>query len=63
MTTNGIFLPGRVEALAKAGLKWVNVSQDTFDPETFAEFTQSGAYDRVFEGSKLRWRPGWTQSS
>lgn len=50
MTTNGTFLPGRAEALVKAGLERVNVSQDALDPEAFAELTKSGAYDRVLEG-------------
>jgi cyclic pyranopterin phosphate synthase len=50
MTTNGSFLPGRAAALAEAGLERVNVSQDALDPETFAELTASGAYDRVLDG-------------
>ncbi len=50
MTTNGTFLPGRAEALVDAGLERVNVSQDSMDPEAFAEITKAGAYDRVLEG-------------
>jgi cyclic pyranopterin phosphate synthase len=50
LTTNGSFLPGRATDLAEAGLERVNVSQDAFEPEDFAELTKSGAYDRVIEG-------------
>jgi cyclic pyranopterin phosphate synthase len=50
LTTNGTFLPGRADALVKAGLSRVNVSQDAVDPETFNTVTQTGAYDQVIEG-------------
>ncbi|WP_458187399.1 GTP 3',8-cyclase MoaA [Haladaptatus sp. NG-WS-4] len=50
MTTNGTFLPGRADELREAGLERVNVSQDALDPESFAEVTKSGAYDKVLEG-------------
>jgi len=50
MTTNGTFLPGRAEDLVDAGLERVNVSQDSMDPEDFAEVTKTGAFDRVLEG-------------
>ena len=50
MTTNGTFLPGRAADLVDAGLERVNVSQDSMDPEAFAEVTKTGAYDRVLEG-------------
>ena len=33
MTTNGILLPQKAKALQKAGLKRVNISCDTLDPE------------------------------
>lgn len=50
LTTNGTFLPGRAPDLVDAGLERVNVSQDSMDPEDFAEVTKSGAFDRVLEG-------------
>jgi cyclic pyranopterin phosphate synthase len=50
MTTNGTYLPGRAPDLVDAGLERVNISQDALDRESFAELTQSGAYDRVLEG-------------
>lgn len=50
ITTNGTFLPGRAADLRAAGLDRVNVSQDSLDPEDFAELTNSGAYDLVIDG-------------
>ncbi len=50
LTTNGTFLPGRAPDLVDAGLERVNISQDSMDPEDFAEVTKSGAFDRVLEG-------------
>ena len=50
MTTNGTFLPGRADRLVDAGLERVNVSQDSMDPEAFAQVTKTGAFDRVLEG-------------
>ena len=50
MTTNGTFLPERADALAEAGLKRVNVSQDALSPEAFSKVTKSTAYDEVMAG-------------
>ncbi|QGN07947.1 GTP 3',8-cyclase MoaA [Halorhabdus sp. CBA1104] len=50
MTTNGVFLPDRAEALAAAGLERVNVSRDAIDPAAFADLTNAGASGQVFAG-------------
>jgi cyclic pyranopterin phosphate synthase len=50
LTTNGTFLPGRAQALADAGLKRVNVSQDALSPKAFREVTKSAAYEDVLDG-------------
>ncbi|PSP48884.1 GTP 3',8-cyclase MoaA [Halobacteriales archaeon QH_7_69_31] len=50
LTTNGTFLPDRADALADAGLKRVNVSQDALSPEAFKQVTKSSAYDDVMAG-------------
>ena len=50
LTTNGVFLTERAEALREAGLARVNVSQDALDPESFAQLTKSGSYEDVLEG-------------
>src|SRR5918998_5040589 len=40
MTSNGIGLARRAEALAAAGLDRINISLDTLDPDTFATLTR-----------------------
>jgi GTP 3',8-cyclase len=50
LTTNAIGLAARAEALHAAGLRRVNVSLDTVDPEAFREVTRRPFLDRVLEG-------------
>jgi GTP 3',8-cyclase len=50
LTTNGSLLADRVQALKDAGLKRVNVSIDTLDPEKFARIRRRGELDRVLDG-------------
>ena len=42
MTTNGILLPQMARDLKAAGLRRVNISLDTFDPEKYARITRCG---------------------
>ena len=53
MTTNGLTLLREARAYAAAGLKRVNVSLDTLDPEAFANLTGSTQLDRVLAGIEL----------
>jgi cyclic pyranopterin phosphate synthase len=50
MTTNGILLKKLAEPLAEAGLKRVNVSIDTLDPEKFQRLTRWGKLEDVWNG-------------
>jgi cyclic pyranopterin phosphate synthase len=50
LTTNGTQLARHAEALARAGVRRINVSLDTLDPERFTRLTRWGRIDRVFEG-------------
>jgi len=50
MTTNGLLLEYLASDLARAGLRRVNVSLDTLDPEKFARITRGGRVDRVLAG-------------
>jgi cyclic pyranopterin phosphate synthase len=50
MTTNGILLKKLAQPLAEAGLKRVNVSIDTLDPEKFQRLTRWGKLDEVWDG-------------
>ncbi|MFB0537817.1 MAG: GTP 3',8-cyclase MoaA [Anaerolineae bacterium] len=51
MTTNGTLLARYAAELAEAGLKRVNVSLDTLQPERFRQITRGGDLAAVFEGS------------
>lgn len=42
LTTNGTLLAGQAERLAAAGLKRVNVSIDSLDPDTYRRITRTG---------------------
>ena len=50
LTTNGILLSEFAEELKAAGLKGVNVSLDTLDPEAYRKITGSGKLSEVFKG-------------
>jgi len=52
MTTNGTLLDQFAEPLAKAGLKRVNISLDTMDPDEFRKITRVGDIRNVLEGIK-----------
>src|SRR5947207_9403170 len=50
LTTNGALLDEQADDLAAAGLKRINVSIDTLDPEKFKRITKRGDLARVLEG-------------
>ncbi|MCS7172943.1 MAG: GTP 3',8-cyclase MoaA [Armatimonadetes bacterium] len=50
MTTNGVRLRSLAGPLARAGLRRVNVSLDTLNPQTFARITRGGRLRDVLEG-------------
>jgi cyclic pyranopterin phosphate synthase len=50
LTTNGALLAEHAPALAAAGLKRINVSLDTLDPEKFKRIRQRGDLARVLDG-------------
>ncbi|MEX1018686.1 MAG: GTP 3',8-cyclase MoaA [Litorilinea sp.] len=50
MTTNGILLDKLAQPLADAGLKRVNISIDTLNPEKFKRITRWGHIDEVWRG-------------
>ncbi len=57
MTTNGSMLEGRAEALRDAGLKRVNVSVDSLDPEAFKDI-RKGDLQPVMRGIQEALRVG-----
>jgi GTP 3',8-cyclase len=50
LTTNGVRLAERAEALARAGLDRVSVSMDSIDPAHFAAITRRDRLDEVLAG-------------
>lgn len=50
MTTNAFLLERHVDALRNAGLKSINISLDSLEPENFEELTRIGELDRVLGG-------------
>lgn len=60
ITTNGILLPKYAEDLKKAGLKRVNISIDSLNPQKYKEITRGGDLSKVLEGIKESIRVGLT---
>ncbi|MDD1766945.1 MAG: GTP 3',8-cyclase MoaA [Methanomassiliicoccales archaeon] len=50
LTTNGVLLPDLSSGLKEAGLRRVNVSLDTLDPDTYRTISGVDALERVIEG-------------
>ncbi len=50
LTTNGSLLAEKAPLLKSAGLKRINVSLDTLNPEKFKQITKRGDLDKVIEG-------------
>lgn len=50
ITTNGTRLGEEAQALREAGIRRINVSLDTRDPDRFRYITRTGDVDRVLEG-------------
>jgi cyclic pyranopterin phosphate synthase len=50
MTTNGVLLRERIRDLRNAGLKRVNVSMDSLDPDRYRAITRGGELERVWGG-------------
>jgi len=50
LTTNGSQLAGAAESLARSGVRRVNVSLDSLDPDRFAHITRRGRLEQVLAG-------------
>jgi len=60
LTTNGTQLARHAEALVRAGVRRINVSLDTLDPERFARLTRWGRLSTVLEGLRAAQQAGLT---
>ncbi len=58
MTTNGLLLEYLAAPLAEAGLRRVNISLDTMDPQKFFRITRGGRVDKVLGGIAAAERAG-----
>jgi cyclic pyranopterin phosphate synthase len=58
LTTNGIGLARRAQALADAGLDRINISLDTLDPQTFVRLSRRRRLDDVLAGVAAAQRAG-----
>ena len=50
LTTNGILLADHAQPLWDAGLRRINVSLDTMDPDRFQQLTRRTGFEQVIEG-------------
>lgn len=60
MTTNGLLLPKLAKPLAEAGLKRVNISMDTLNPQKFRQLTRWGDWEDVWAGIRASEEAGLT---
>ncbi|WP_290798029.1 GTP 3',8-cyclase MoaA [Halomonas sp.] len=61
MTTNGAGLVKHARALRDGGLKRLNISLDTLDPERFRALTRTGDLARVIDGIRAAREAGFTR--
>ena len=54
LTTNGSQLARYAEELAACGVRRINVSLDTLDPQKFTAITRWGHLDKVLDGPRRR---------
>jgi cyclic pyranopterin phosphate synthase len=59
LTTNGILLAGQAQALYDAGLRRINVSLDTLDPERFRQLARRDGLEQVLSGIAAARRAGF----
>lgn len=50
LTTNGILLKEYARSLRRSGLRCINVSMDTLNPERYRRITRGGSFEQVWEG-------------
>lgn len=60
LTTNGVLLADYAEGLFRAGIKRINVSLDTLNPEKFEAITRRPFFHKVWEGIETARRVGFS---
>jgi cyclic pyranopterin phosphate synthase len=59
MTTNGLLLAGQAQAFYDAGLRRINISLDTLDPERFRQLARRDGLEQVIAGILAAKRAGF----
>ncbi len=59
LTTNGTQLPRHVDELAECGIRRINISLDTLDPNKFRQVTRWGDIEQVLDGIEAARRKGF----
>ena len=59
LTTNGTLLPELALPLKKAGVRRLNISLDTLDPEKYAYLTRRGSLDQALKGIEAALEAGF----
>ena len=59
LTTNGILLPKMAKDLRAAGVKRLNISLDTLDPQKYTHITRIGTLDKAIEGIEAAFDAGF----
>lgn len=59
LTTNGLFLPQKLEELRETHLSKINVSLDSLDAERFARITRGASLDRVLDALEVAVEAGF----
>ncbi len=59
LTTNGLLLANQAQALFDAGLRRINISLDTLDPERFREVSRREGLEQVLAGIDAAKRAGF----
>lgn len=60
LTTNGLLLEKMAAPLAEAGLRRINISLDTLQPERYTRITRGGSLEQVWRGLEAAERCGLT---
>src|SRR5437868_6722197 len=59
LTTNGLLLAEQAQALHGAGLRRINISLDTLDPERFRQVARRDGLEKVLQGIAAAKRAGF----
>ena len=59
LTTNGVLLPRFADELRRAGLRRINMSLDSLDPQRFAQLTRGGRLDDALAGLEAAFEAGF----